>query len=44
MGIKNPEALYVEGGCKMLIAGKVCGKPITAEVHQTEDGHIFQEE
>lgn len=42
MGIKNPEALYTDG-CRMLIAGKVCGKPITAEVHQTEDGHIFEE-
>lgn len=29
--------------CKMLIAGKPCGKPETAEVHQTEAGHIFQE-
>jgi len=38
--VENPEALYTEG-CKMIIAGKVCGKPETAEVHQT-DGHIFQ--
>lgn len=29
--------------CQMLIAGKKCGKKETAEVHQTEAGHIFQE-
>lgn len=29
--------------CKMRIAGKACGKKETAEVHQTEAGHIFQE-
>lgn len=41
--VQNPEALYVSGGCKMIIAGQVCGKAETAEIHQTEAGHIFQE-
>lgn len=42
MAVENPEVLY-SGGCKMLIAGRFCGKPETAEVHQTEAGHIYEE-
>lgn len=42
----NAEEEYLNdpvGGCAMLIAGRPCGKLITAEVHQTEAGHIFEE-
>lgn len=42
--VENPEVLYVDGICRMIIAGKICGKKETAEVHQSIDGHEFQED
>jgi len=29
-------------GCQMKIAGKKCGKAETAEIHQTDFGHIYE--
>lgn len=44
MTVTNPEVLYADGTCKMLIAGKFCGGKETDGIHQTADGHEFQEE